>query len=81
MAMNISAWAEAEPGAIPRRTRSARKTKYAATIAQATISPNVGIVNHPIWKNGINARQYIGFGRHMARCWRFDKTKISWIGL
>ena len=39
--------------AMPRRARSARRTKYAMSIAQATESPKVGIVTGPKCRNGI----------------------------
>jgi hypothetical protein len=37
----------------PRRSRSARRTKKAASMAQATIKPNVGMVRGPRWRKGI----------------------------
>src|SRR5580698_11224025 len=43
--------------AIPRRARSARSTKYALSMAQATIRPKVGIVQG---QNGMRRKGIIG---------------------
>ena len=37
----------------PRRIKSARSMKNAASMAQATINPKVGMVSGPRWRKGI----------------------------